>query len=618
MEPAGTPTQTGTTGDSDLADKIVDALQSQSSKHALTLLFQLQAKEQTAALSPELQTQKQRLQIVAIPLLSVNELVSIFQKNLGPVLEFNVGDRLKRRFVSLPLTDQDELKQNIQSALELNTQSFVSGVVASPAAWIEQYNLRHGQFSDFLKNNVAYITLTKEEQLKVERLMRLYQQISAPSSSPAGIEDEVLVKDEQGKFQVLREGQFIELNAEPVETPPTPSLATQPVPLKAAVPSAPNTTAPNKPSDTLRPPVPPRTEIQKLTPPTVPPVSRPAIPRPVPAPPSQRPGPDFYFHREDEEEVNRFRTRLADAAMPGVASVQKIADRLVTDFRLTFADESLRSRFVSIVTSRLKDVRDLIETKNMLMRPIEVGGIGLPETLVMQILSQVEEEILTLHTQPAEAPVVKEKLPEPPPVKPNVEPIAPVPETVTPAPPPVAPIAPVRSPVPPKTEVQKPAPPPVQPTTSQPARPIPIPLRQPTAIQANKQGTPIVKRPVETTRPVMSDIRRPAKTVGPVDEILRLTPDDYRRLGKTLAESNDKIAEKLDLLEEDSYLKRAEGVKAWKKNAVHRLYLEIGRESMERNMAISDVIRQRQEASRPALTEEEFHAVADLNKRISF
>lgn len=116
----------------------------------------------------------------------------------------------------------------------------------------------------------------------------------------------------------------------------------------------------------------------------------------------------------------------------------------------------------------------------------------------------------------------------------------------------------------------------------------------------------------------MSDIKPPAKTVGPVEEIFRLTPDDYRRLGKTLAEANDKIAEKLDLLEEDSYLKRAEGVKAWKKNAVHRLYLEIGRESMERNMAISDVIRQRQEANRPTVTEEEFHAIADLNKRISF
>ncbi len=605
MELAGTSPQSKTDGADNLADQILDALQSQSPKHALTLLFQLQAKEQTTALPADLQIQKQRLQIIAIPLLSANELVSIFQKNLRPVLEFNVGDRLKRRFVSLPLRDQDELKQNIQSALELNTLPFVSGVASSPAAWIEQYNLRHGQYSDFLKNNVAYISLTKEEQLKVERLMRLYQQISALSTSPAGIEDEMLVKDEQGKFQVLREGRFIELNAEPVETPPIPSSNVQPVPSKPAISSSPVVTVPIAPTLPPRPPVLPRTDPQKPTTPPITPVPRPIMPQPRPSPASQNPTADFYFHREDEEEVNRFRTRLADATTPSGANIEQIADRLIRDFRLTFANDALRSRFVSIIVSRLKDVRDLIETKSMLMRPIEVGGIGLPETLVMQILSQVEEEILTLHSRPAE-PISQEKPPEPLPVKPREEPIAP-PAIQTP--PPAAPTVPVRPPVPPRLDIPKPM---------AAVRPTPIPPRQTLTSQPANSGTTIVKRPVETTRPVMSDIKPPAKTVGPVEEIFRLTPDDYRRLGKTLAEANDKIAEKLDLLEEDSYLKRAEGVKAWKKNAVHRLYLEIGRESMERNMAISDVIRQRQEANRPTVTEEEFHAIADLNKRISF
>ena len=605
MELAGTSPQSKTDGADNLADQILDALQSQSPKHALTLLFQLQAKEQTTALPADLQIQKQRLQIIAIPLLSANELVSIFQKNLRPVLEFNVGDRLKRRFVSLPLRDQDELKQNIQSALELNTLPFVSGVASSPAAWIEQYNLRHGQYSDFLKNNVAYISLTKEEQLKVERLMRLYQQISALSTSPAGIEDEMLVKDEQGKFQVLREGRFIELNAEPVETPPIPSSNVQPVPSKPAISSSPVVTVPIAPTLPPRPPVLPRTDPQKPTTPPITPVPRPIMPQPRPSPARQNPTADFYFHREDEEEVNRFRTRLADATTPSGANIEQIADRLIRDFRLTFANDALRSRFVSIIVSRLKDVRDLIETKSMLMRPIEVGGIGLPETLVMQILSQVEEEILTLHSRPAE-PISQEKPPEPLPVKPREEPIAP-PAIQTP--PPAAPTVPVRPPVPPRLDIPKPM---------AAVRPTPIPPRQTLTSQPANSGTTIVKRPVETTRPVMSDIKPPAKTVGPVEEIFRLTPDDYRRLGKTLAEANDKIAEKLDLLEEDSYLKRAEGVKAWKKNAVHRLYLEIGRESMERNMAISDVIRQRQEANRPTVTEEEFHAIADLNKRISF
>lgn len=609
MANAGVVNNSVQTDTSDLNDRIADVLQSQSPKQALNLLFELQSREQAGPLPPELAIQKQRLKVLAIPILATTEIVTLFKGNLTPVLEFNVGDRLKRRLVSLPTEEQDELKRNILAALELNSQTFVSGAVQSPGQWIELFNQRRGTLAELLKTLPAYAALSPENQLKVERLLKLVQQVSVSSTLPEGIEDEVLIRDETGQFRVLREGRFVEVSADSAETlpalhqdstGPTPGPMAQPVPVRppAAPPVAPS---------------PIKLVIEKTA---VPLAIKPQLEAPIPQPPTAgglKPVADFYFHREDEEEINRFRTKMAAAEVPDKVNLELIAAALVDQFKLTFPDEALKGRFISIIVTRLKDVRDLIETKNMLLRPPTVGGVGLPDSLVMPILSQVEEEILRLHKSPPPSLAEPEKKPTP------AQPAVPaLPVVEKPAAPPVKPVAPPPIQTPPKALPPSPPPQPIEPEKkpipAQPivqTRPVPIPPR-PTA------AAPIVKRPVEAVRPNMSDIRPPVKVFGPVEELKNLAPEDYRRLGKTLAEANEKILEKLDLLEEDSYLKRAEGVKAWKKNLVSKLYLEIGRESMERNMAISDIIRQRQAGGQSTLTEEEFHAVADLNKRMNF
>ncbi|MDD5567191.1 MAG: hypothetical protein PHH01_03260, partial [Patescibacteria group bacterium] len=565
-------------------------LQSQSPKEALKLLRQIGG-QGMGELGANIEAQKQRLRVVALPLLPTSEFLLLFEGDLRATFEFNLTERLRTRLVSLPLASQDEFKRTILSTLQNNTSEFVSGDQNTAQKWIEKFLASHQNPDAFIAAAPEFKSLTVEDQLRVQRLLQVVQHALISVTTPEGLEDEMMIRDETGTFKVLKAGELVELGIEPREKPP----AAPPI---SAVPAAPSQI---------------KAEVSS---------SRPIAsvpPAPLAVKPVQKTPADFYFHPEDENEVHDHRARLAKIEPIPESNFDTIVDQLIRDFHLEFSGQPIADRFRNIIKSRLNDVRDIIETQNMLSRPIEVGGVGLEAGLAMKILSKVEEESLKIH----QAHLARA---EPTPL------IVPVPTKATPLPPEPGDAVPPAVTVPPVVEkvvipkappeIQKIEPKPVEPTPEpRPALvvpPIQKPKESPRPIPQRMSGTPVINRPIESSRPTVSDIRRPVKTIGPVQELVELTLKDYRRLGKTIEESNEKIMEKLDLLEEDSYLKRAEGVKAWKSGEVNQLYLSIGRESMEKDLAVIDVIRKRREDGLPYLTKEEFEMVADLNKKISF
>lgn len=115
---------------------------------------------------------------------------------------------------------------------------------------------------------------------------------------------------------------------------------------------------------------------------------------------------------------------------------------------------------------------------------------------------------------------------------------------------------------------------------------------------------------------LVHDVRRPAKPMSPVDELADMTVDDFRRLGDTLPESASKVVEKIHLLGEDSLARRAQGIAAWRKNAINRVYLAMGRESMVTGKTIDEIIQARERAQQPTLTSHEFALVSDINRHL--
>jgi hypothetical protein len=111
-------------------------------------------------------------------------------------------------------------------------------------------------------------------------------------------------------------------------------------------------------------------------------------------------------------------------------------------------------------------------------------------------------------------------------------------------------------------------------------------------------------------------VKQPEKPVTPDEELAFITIDDIRQLGRTLEESISKIVEKVDILGEESLLRRSAGVAAWRRSPVHQLYLSIGRESLSSGKSVEEVMSDRKRQEKPYLTANEFAAIADLNRRL--
>ncbi len=109
-----------------------------------------------------------------------------------------------------------------------------------------------------------------------------------------------------------------------------------------------------------------------------------------------------------------------------------------------------------------------------------------------------------------------------------------------------------------------------------------------------------------------------AVVMGPVEELKSLSLDDFRRMADNPKEAAEKIFEKISYLEDESLVKRAEGIQAWKKSPVYKLYLKIGGLSLKEKRPVEQIILDLKNKQQPFLSPAEFQAIADLNNRLSY
>lgn len=404
-----------------------------------------------------------------------------------------------------------------------------------------------------------------------------------------GLPEGVLIKTKDGQFKIFKDGRWQDYQAE--------EILVKKEELKPA---------PTKPS------LPPQAPV------------KPIIPPPSPAKPiSASPYAVNIFHPDDEEEIKAFEEKVsALAPKPTIQDLDPVVKEIIEKNSLTFSDEILEKRFYKVIESRLLDVRDSIETMQLLMRPEKIGGLGFEETLAKKVIDSAEAEAAKIHewetVKKLKEEVIKEWR------KPVMEEIKETPQPKIPIHPRAEEVKPVKTvPVP---EVPESVVKPMEQKAEQPA-PIKIPVILPKVEEIRRQMPPRPKpgfilpkviRPevAEDLRPKVVDIKKPVRLVGPVEELSLLNLNDFRQLGETVNESIKKLLDKFSLLEEESFTKRQEGVSAWHNSPVYKLYLEMGNESIETSRTIKEIINSREKEGKPCLTEEEFYAVVDFNKKL--
>ena len=140
------------------------------------------------------------------------------------------------------------------------------------------------------------------------------------------------------------------------------------------------------------------------------------------------------------------------------------------------------------------------------------------------------------------------------------------------------------------------------------------PAKDPDLIKIDRK----VSVPAQDGKIRMDDVKYVPKTMGPIDELRAMDLVNFRRLDDRPSERVERLKDKFNFLEQDSYAKRLEGIAAWRKSPINSLYLEMANDCIEDNSSIDDVIENRVIKKEDYLTKDEFGAIMVLNKAIRF
>ncbi|WKZ28950.1 MAG: hypothetical protein QY323_05500 [Patescibacteria group bacterium] len=351
---------------------------------------------------------------------------------------------------------------------------------------------------------------------------------------------------------------------------------------------------------------------------------------------------------EDALEVAQFKK-----ATPAV-DIDALVQEIYLASGLATQDEAMAKRVKTIIGNRLRDVRDQMETLEIMIQPKELGGLSMGQDAARALLNLIQSRLQKTDTA-AQAKVQTEKKKwveterlqkAQSETQANVEQkteleqlyqsivskskkVAPTPEkpaavatmldgkSAAPANLPIS----SASPVPP--DFRAPAAPPEEPAVSAPAAPparppLPPPVTMVKPMPAPAQPPAPVAAPASfAQRPKLDDVKASPKLTGPVEELRAITILDFRRLSRDPKEACVKIKDKIDLLGEQSYTRRSEGIAAWTASEVTRTYLELMRESLN-GTPLTEAIAAREAAKKPVLTADEFRAVADLSRQLRY
>lgn len=332
------------------------------------------------------------------------------------------------------------------------------------------------------------------------------------------------------------------------------------------------------------------------------------------------------FSDEDENEVKAAAKKIVKVPSSPV-SITKTVDRVIKQAGIKFKTLEGEKRFRGIVETRLRDVRDAMETRDILEDKVEQGGLGLSGKRLADVVEIIEkaydvfstklkekkdlekEEYLKQRQEAengkaklarAEADVLAKRYA-------NLTGKAPS-HLITPAAPTAAKVSAARGSeadlkeAASKIDQEK-----VKQAMAKPS--------QPARAEAHMSAASMTQK--AAGRPQVRDVARARKLMGPIDELENMDTVSFRRLSSDPDEAILKIKDKIELLEADSYAKRLNGIKAWQQSPLNQLYLQVLRESLTRGLPVKDIA---EEIGTPeqALKPEEVQSIRKLNKQLKF
>ena len=355
---------------------------------------------------------------------------------------------------------------------------------------------------------------------------------------------------------------------------------------------------------------------------------------------------EFVFHPDDKQQLDEVAKSMPQDDSKKY-SINKIVNKIIEKQGLSF-DKANRQKFADILYDFFRDRKSAVVVRELLYIKVSVENKPLEKETVDNILAIVkgiknkmfsvgglvvrQDVVVETDKEPARIEIkdksdegvsaqeeVKRALKE---IKSSFAPVPsqqPVKKELTPTTPKVdvkpKPEKPKKVELKPKVEPKVKKPEPVEkklealPKVSRPG------IQN---VADKKQVTDVVTKPKPTPVPLAQAPAIHHELTGPVQELEAITLDNFHRFGDVVQERIDKVLAKINILEKDSFTKKAQGIEAWRKSQVYKIYLELGQESMVQGKEVAALIEDYKAKDKSVLTAEEFSAISDLNKQLRF
>lgn len=273
-------------------------------------------------------------------------------------------------------------------------------------------------------------------------------------------------------------------------------------------------------------------------------------------------------------------------------ALQTAVDGIYASLGWQGQDPHLAQRLHSIISTRMRDVRNALQVKEMLMREVAVGGMQMTQEEAERITQAIEagythdraavveeEKRKILEVQQIQEQKIAERK-----VRESQEHADWFERKVRTA--------------------QK---------DDEARRNFFVQMRE-SASSHTQQPTASVLSSAAPPPPVSMDpVLPPVRLVGLTEELEDMTIEMFRRMARVPGEAAKKIIQKLDALHEESFERWTQGVQAWRASPVQQAYLRLVGESFRAGESVIEIIEQKRKSDPTILTADEVGAILEIN-----
>ncbi|MDD4901186.1 MAG: hypothetical protein PHS62_03725 [Patescibacteria group bacterium] len=360
-------------------------------------------------------------------------------------------------------------------------------------------------------------------------------------------------------------------------------------------------------------------------------------------------GASFFFSASDEKEIKELASKIdqmGKTKTPAAAIEEKLKS-IIDRVQINFGSTNLAVRFKEILKTYLRGIRNRLDTEATLAKSFFSGGLSFDKDSAQQVMDMADKILNSRPGGPLK-PLPKIRIKEPenrdmpydfsklavkknfspdvaaggrqvpasapkyefkrdaPPARAALRPEMPAPAAVKPraAKKDIGPLLEIKSFQPKSTARIR-----LKPESRESARGVPMPFIKRRFEMENTSANPKIK---------VEDVKYVPKVMSPLDELKYLDLVSFRRLDQNPAKAVAKIMNIINLLSEENYGKRLDGIKFWRSSPLNRLYLKIGQMSISENRPVDVIIEERKIKGGDYLAAAEFEAIMDLNKSLRF